>query len=122
MDKKLIGVIGGVSALALLSGSAVAAPSPSEDAGLKPARSFSELLDPIPNATTVLRIEDEKAMSGAQAEEGLTQVAQYHHHHHHHHHHRYRAWPPRPTWMMRRVGRPHHHHHHHHHHHRYWRG
>ena len=60
-------------------------------------QSYAELLDPIPNALALLRIDD---ASHAQ-QTAPVQVAQYydHHHHHryrryhHHHHHRYRYAP-----------------------------
>ena len=56
-----MGLLGGASALALLGGSqASAAPSVDEVNLLQPARSFAELLDPIPNAEKVLRAENER--------------------------------------------------------------
>jgi hypothetical protein len=101
VDKTIMGLLGGASALALLGGGqASAAASVDEAKGLPPARSFAELLDPIPNAANVLRVEYERAATDASADERPLVVAQYHHHHHHHHHHHYR--------------------HHHHHHHHYW--
>jgi G3E family GTPase len=106
LDKTIIGLLGGASALALLGGApASAASSPDEANVLRPARSFAELLDPIPNAASVLRIEDERTAADAPADEKPLVVAQYHHHHHHHPHHHYHH---------------HHHHHHHHYHHHYW--
>jgi hypothetical protein len=98
MDKKIIGALGAASALALAAGgSAIAAPG-AETPSLRPAQSFAELLDPIPNATATLIAEDQKP---AETDEAPVQLAQYHHHHHHHHHHH---------WY-----------HHHHHHHHWWR-
>ena len=86
MDKTLISLLGGASALALVGGSqASAAPGVDETNMLQPARSFAELLDPIPNAENVLRAENERG--AAVAEENPLVVAQYYHHHHHHHHH-----------------------------------
>ena len=100
MDKTLISLLSGASALALLGGSqASAAPPVDEVNALQPARSFAELLDPIPNAEKVLRAENER--SASVIEEKPIVVAQYYHHHHHYHHHY------------------HHHHHHHHYHHHY---
>jgi hypothetical protein len=105
MDKTIMGLLGGASALALLGGSqASAAPTPDEVRLLQPARSFAELLEPIPNAEKVLRAEDERASDTAGSEDEPMVLAQYHHHHHHYHHH-------------------HHHHyyyHHYHHHHHYY--
>lgn len=104
MDKTFIGLLGGVSALALVGGSQVSAASPLDEVNaLEPARSFAELLDPIPNAEKVLRTEMERSGDAAPAEEKPIVMAQYYHHHHHHHyHHHY-----------------HHHHYYHHHHHYY---
>ena len=97
MDRTLISLLSGASALALLGGSqACAAPAVDEANVLQPARSFAELLDPIPNAEKVLRAENERAADAAVAEEKPMVVAEYYHHHHHYHHHYY-----------------HHHHHHH---------
>src|SRR3984893_3241279 len=69
------------------------------------ARSYSELLQPIPNAVALLMAAD--SVNGAPGkteseQKPDMQLAQYYPHHHHHHH--YRRY---------------HHHHHHHHHHRY---
>jgi len=100
MDKKLLGVLGAASTLALIAGGpATAATGGSEPPALQPAQSFGELLDPIPNAAEILAAEDEKPATDT----APIQMAQYHHHHHHHHHY-------------------HHHHHHHHHwmHRRWW--
>jgi hypothetical protein len=103
MDKKLLGILGGASTLALVSGGPTTAATSQADApSLRPAQSFSELLDPIPNAVEILAADDE----GPTAQAPQIQLVQYHHHHHHHHHMFY-----------------HHHHHHmfyHHHHHHHW--
>jgi hypothetical protein len=107
LDKTIISLLGGASALALLSGSqALAAPPVDEVNVLQPARSFAELLDPIPNAEKVLRAEDERS-DAAVGEEKPIVMAQYHHHHHHHYHHHYHH-------------HHHHYHHHYHHHHHYY--
>ena len=99
----MIGLLSGASALALL-GSAEAASLPVEGADtLQPARSFAELLDPIPNAANILRAESEQAPDEGSSERPMV-LAQYHHHHHHHHHHYHH----------------HHHHHHYRHHHHYY--
>jgi hypothetical protein len=107
MDKKLMGVLGAASTLALLAGGAAAA-TPTEASGpeLRPAQSFAELLDPIPNAIETLKAEDQK---GPPATESSTEkVAQYYYHHHHHHH-QYYYHPPHRYYY-----------HHHHHHHQYY--
>ena len=100
MDKTIISIIGAVSALATLDvacASAAVSPGP---APTMEARSFGDLLEPIPNAATMLRAID--AAGGAQPNIQLAQYDQYHHHHHH-----YRP-PPR------------HYYYHHHHHHNYY--
>ena len=57
-----MGLLGGASALALLGGSqASAAPTADEVNLLQPARSFAELLEPIPDAEKVLRAENERS-------------------------------------------------------------
>jgi hypothetical protein len=70
MDKTIMGLLGGASALALLGGSQASAASPLDEVNmLQPARSFAELLDPIPNAGNVLRAENERAADATVAEE-----------------------------------------------------
>jgi hypothetical protein len=105
MDKKIAGFIGAVVALSA-GGAMAAAPNPSE---ILSARSFAELLQPIPNASVLLLAADAaKSNVGARN----AQLAQYddrdhqerddvppivrdliqpndHHYHHHHHHHHY---------------------------------
>ncbi|MBO0755717.1 MAG: hypothetical protein J2P54_07635 [Bradyrhizobiaceae bacterium] len=113
MDQKIVGIVGAVAGLASLDatqGAATAAPNPQ---GFSDAKSYAELLDPIPNALTRLRAADAAAASAAQTENAGelsgVELAQYYyrHHHHHHHHHRYFRY--------------YYHHHHHHHHHWWWR-
>jgi hypothetical protein len=108
MDKKIAGLLGAAAALTAVNGAEAA--SPAATAGLEPAATYRDLLEPIPNALALLKSEDTR---GTDTRAGRTQLAQYHHHHHHqrwwryHHHHRYYH---------------HHHHHryyHHHHHHDY---
>ncbi|HLW89821.1 MAG TPA: hypothetical protein VKS78_00780 [Roseiarcus sp.] len=100
MDKKLISALGAASALALLTGGAAqSAPSDADAPALKPAQSFSELLDPIPNAAATLAAVDDVA----QPETAPVQTAQYYHHHHHHqyyhhHHHYHHHWMHRRWW------------------------
>jgi|SRR5476649_487505 hypothetical protein len=96
MDKKIVGVIAAVGALAPISAAQAAAPIGDVEQ-IMHARSFSELLHPIPNAIAALKAVDE-AHTDPSAQ---MMVAQYHHHHHHYYHH-------------------HHHHHFYHHHHHHW--
>jgi hypothetical protein len=105
MDKKIIGLVGAISGFVSLSNVAQAAPlvTPSESE-LSGARSFGELLDPIPNALQLLRVADAGAAAagGHSGVGGNPNVKLVNDHHHHHHHHKY-----------------HHHHHHHKYHHDY---
>jgi hypothetical protein len=120
MDRKIAGVIGAITGLAALDSAAQATPAVTADSGNLNARSFAELLDPIPNAVAALRAADAAAAretrdESADGQNGV-QVAGYHHHHHrywhyHHHHHHHRVW----RWYHHHH-RYHHHHHHHHHH------
>jgi len=105
LDKTIIALLSGASALALLGGVGEAASLPQEGVDSVPAaRSFSELLDPIPNAANILKAESEQAPDEGAAESPML-LAQYYHHHHHHHHYYHHH---------------HHHHHHHHYHHHYY--
>jgi hypothetical protein len=122
MDKKIAGLLGAVAALGAVNGAQAASAPPPTDV-LK-ADSYTDLLEPIPNALKVLQALDEQ--SPVKSTGAAVKVAQYYHHHHHHHHHGYwhhhhhhgyygpRVYvvPPRRYY--------HHHHHHHHHHHGYW--
>ena len=94
MHKTITGLLGAVAAIGAV-GAAQAAPTPDPYEALK-ANSFAELLEPIPDATALLKAMDEAPKPAA---ENNVQLAQYYHHHHH------RYW--RRRWY-------HHHHHHHH--------
>jgi hypothetical protein len=113
MDKKIAGLLGAVAAVgALASAHAAPAPAPLASDPLQ-VNSYSELLEPIPNAAAVLKVMDER---GPPSAEGNVQLAQfYHHHHHHHHHHHWRG--PRVGII---IGHHHHHHFYHHHHHHFY--
>jgi hypothetical protein len=102
MEKRIAGLLGAVATLGAL-GAAQAAPTADPNEALR-ASSFAELLEPIPNAATLLQAMDQ-APSNAGTEHNV-QLVQYYHHHHH----RY--------WRRRYY---HHHHHHHHHHHGWYR-
>ena len=107
MDKKLAGLLGAAAALTTLGG-AQAAPAPAQ--ALPVAANYADLLEPVPNAASVLAADDQRL----QEQQPTVQLAQYHHHHHHHHvvvihrhhHHHHHVV----------VIRRHRHHHHHHHH------
>jgi hypothetical protein len=117
MDKKIVGLLGAVGALASLN-TAQAATSSDPTEVLK-AGSYADLLEPIPNAMEKLQAVDE-TQSAPKVQ--TAQLFIEHHHHHHHHHGYYRGYGPRiivtPGYGDRRY---HHHHHHHHHHHGYYR-
>jgi hypothetical protein len=101
MERTTLGLIAAVAGLSAIG----AAPGEASTADVvnqaMQASSFSELLNPIPDAAAILKAADE-ADANARAIPNV-ELAQYHHHHHvfwrrrHHHHHHY-----------------HHHHHHHH--------
>jgi hypothetical protein len=109
MDKKIAGIIGALTAFGG-AGVASAAPAEAPATNVMEARSYADLLQPIPNALALLQASDAAKKSAeeqaANDENGGAKVelAQYHHHHHHHwrrwhHHHHHWRW--------------HHHHHHH---------
>jgi hypothetical protein len=106
MDKKIAGLVGAISALAPVN-----AGQAREVTEVLNARSYAELLQPIPNAVALLMAADAVNVARAKAEaeqDPNVKLAQYgyHHHHHHHrwyHHHHHHRWYHR-----------HHHHHHHH--------
>jgi hypothetical protein len=111
MDKKIAGLLGAVATLGTV-GAAQAAPVPAPSDVLR-ANSYSDLLEPIPNAAAALQAIDES--TPAQSAQDNVQLAQYYHHHHHHHHHsQYRRYAPRIVVVPPRYRRYHHHHHHHH--------
>src|ERR1700732_2032728 len=107
MDKKVAGLVGAVSAFATMT--AVEAARAREATEVLNARSYAELLQPIPNAVALLMAADAVNAARAKGEAGQdpnVKLAQYYpygyyHHHHHHHHHRWYHHPP-----------PHPHHHH----------
>ena len=108
------GKIGTLAGLAALVAAPAVASVPADTPAVQVASSYSELLDPIPNAAERLQLADAQE----QAEAPRLIAAQFHHHHHHHHHGR--AWYMQHgyywfggRWTLRPV-RHHHHHHHHH--------
>src|SRR5215471_12825485 len=81
MDKKVAGLLGAAAALTTMSAAQAA---PAVGAELPQVSSYRDLLDPIPNALPLLKIDDQRL-----AQNGGTRTAQVvigHHHHHHHHH------------------------------------
>ena len=116
MEKKIAGLLGAMATLgAVNAAQATQAPSPAPTEVMR-ANSFADLLEPIPNAASLLQ-----AMDQSEATDRNVQLAQlaievgprrYHHHHHHHHHGYGRRIVVVPRFR---------HHHHHHHHHGYYR-
>jgi hypothetical protein len=110
MDKRIVGLLGAAAALTTIHSGAAAAPGTSDLAHLRQPKSYAELLEPIPNAVTVLKSDDEsRAVSGPVERVG------YYHHHRHHHHGYFRGYNYYGGYYRRRY------HHHHHHHHSYFR-
>jgi hypothetical protein len=117
MEQKIVGMVGAVAGLATLGGTQATAATVSPT-GYDPARSYAELLDPIPNALALLQAADSAARTAPARDESEAganvQLARYDHHHHHHHHHRFRHHHHHHHLYIRRR------YHHHHHHHRYY--
>jgi hypothetical protein len=108
MDKRIAALLGAAAALTTVTAAQAATASTPQ---LPAATSYRDLLDPIPNAVSLLKADDARLAEQPATAEQVAQLSVRigHHHHHHHHHH----IVPRP---MRRMFRHHHHHHHHHHH------
>jgi hypothetical protein len=112
MNKTKLGMLGAVSALAALPlGAKAAAIEPA----VAPAQSFSELLQPIPNAVERLDASN-RALAGG----GVRVMdAAYHHHHNTHNHHSAAWWRDYYRRLMWQRNNSHHHnndynsHHHH---------
>jgi hypothetical protein len=111
MDKKIVGMVGAISGLASFDTAQAATATGPNATELLGARSYAELLDPIPNALTLLwevEAADAAREGRVSATDPNVRLAAHHHHHHHHRYHHH-----------------HHHHHlyrHHHHHHRWYQG
>lgn len=99
MDKKILGLVGAITALG--APQAVQAAPAANPTDILKVESYADLLNPIPNAAQILMAVDSETSS----QPARIDKVQYHHHHHHHHHH----------WWRRRWWHHHHHHHHHHH-------
>ena len=85
MDRKIAGLLGAAAALTTLGGAHANA---TQGAGLAPATTYRDLLDPVPDAVALLKADD---AARARQQPAPVQLAQYYHHHHHHHHHGYSA-------------------------------
>jgi hypothetical protein len=86
MGRRIAGVLGAMATLGAVN-AAQAAPMPTRapTEALK-AKSFAELLEPIPNATELLQTLDETQPN---RRSGNVQRARYYRDHHHHHFYRY---------------------------------
>src|ERR1039458_10186082 len=95
MGRKIAGQVGAMATLGAFN-AAEAAPSPSPaPTDVLRANSFADLLEPIPNAATLLQAVDESGpVSSAEDNVQLAQLYVQHHHHHHHHHSQYREYAP----------------------------
>jgi hypothetical protein len=78
MDKKIAGLLGAAAALTTMGGTQAAAERIVEPTA---PTTYSDLLEPIPNAVALLRADDAKRAEQPPRE----RTAQYYHHHHHHH-------------------------------------
>jgi hypothetical protein len=107
MDKKIVGLLGAAAAVATVGGAQAAQTSNDP----LTARSYADLLTPIPNATEAL-IADNARLEAQPAKS--VQLAQYYYHHHHHHHHGYYRYYHHHHHHHHGYYRYHHHHHHHH--------
>ncbi len=87
MNRKTTILVGAAAALTAAPALAAPATSPAEPA-VPAASSYSDLLQPIPNAVERLKIAD---MQEEAAPAPRLIQAQYNSHHHHHHHHN-RGW------------------------------
>src|SRR5581483_9523257 len=86
MDKKIAGLLGAAATLGAMN-AAQAAPTPSAPGDGLRANSFAELLEPIPNAASLLRtVNQAQPAPSAEPNVQLAQIYYRHHHHHHHHH------------------------------------
>jgi hypothetical protein len=98
MNKRLAVLLGGVAAVATLDAAQASTALTLAPISSIPVQSYAELLDPIPNASTLLVADD---AAREQQRSARVQMAQYHHHHHHHHSHHFGlgfGYVPRPCY------------------------
>jgi hypothetical protein len=118
MDGKTAKMIG--AAAATLAAGPALAQAPQE-APVPAASSYSELLQPIPNAVERLKLADAQDEARAKLIPVQYYGYQYQNDHHHHHHHSRRWYLSHGyvwylgRWVSRDYYNSHHHHHHHHH-------
>jgi hypothetical protein len=96
MDRTIVGLVGAIAALVSFDTAQANTGTVSRSTEVSNAKSYEELLNPIPNAVALLHAAkvagDNAPIIGV---EGVVQTAYHHHHHkyarrrsHHHHHHR----------------------------------
>jgi hypothetical protein len=86
MGRRIAGFLGAMATFgAVNAAQAVPMPTQAPSEALK-AKSFAELLEPIPNATELLQTLDETQPNRRSDD---VRRAQYYHDHHHHHFYRY---------------------------------
>lgn len=118
MDKKTAGLIGAIAGLATIGAAqATTTPAVASSTALQ-ASSYADLLEPISNASELLKADNAMRMQDPGASSsGRFQLADWGryegNYHHHHHHHRY----ANDYGYYRRND-----HHHHHHHNNTWVG
>ena len=106
MDKKIVGIVGAISGLASLDTAQAAAVAGPNAPGLLGARSYAELLDPIPNALALLwEVEAADAARARRASDPDVKLAAHHHHHHHRWYQgRYWDYGEGPCWLRTPIG------------------
>lgn len=88
MDKKIAGLLGAAAALTTVTAAQAAVPSTA--GSHPPATSYSDLLDPVPNALPLFKAEaaqSDQTHTNQVAETVIIKKKAHHHHHHHHHDH-----------------------------------
>ncbi len=90
MNKTLSALIGSVAAVGTTGAAQAAVPAADTPPDPLAARSYAQLLDPIPNAAALLMAAD---AATTQQPSRPVQLAQFRHHHHHHHHHHHSFYP-----------------------------
>jgi hypothetical protein len=112
MDKKIIGLVGAVAIIAAPEAAQAMSDAPAVHPVLE-VQSYSNLLDPIPNAAELLRTVDMTAPSQPGPRNYQTAQNYHHHHHHHHHHNSSSTTVVTPVGSVTiHSGKSHHHHHH----------
>ena len=121
MDKTMAGLLGAMGALAATTPSHAASRPAMDMEQAMTAKSYADLLRPIPNAASLLKEASANKDAATMSDDGtidrnMVETVQYdeHHHHHHHHSHYVRRHHHRRVVVAVPVPTPHHHHHHHH--------